>query len=237
MNMAVTSSGTSASQGTSTTRSNMLTSPEWAGANKDMQGNVNTLKALDRARLAQSDTSLAGEMTARTIRAQNDAARAAGSGQALDTRAGGLGLSGGAPGSLNPDIEAARVAAALGTVGNEQQLARQIGFENQDRSMALAEMLKASRRQGTSTTDSSGTSTLNSSTFNPLANIQAAYFLTSPQPRTTTKTGMAPGWTLAGDLAGAAANAYAAYAGGGGGGGGGSQPIFNKFQGAGSAGG
>ena len=43
MNMAVTSSGTSASQGTSTTRSNMLTSPEWAGKNKDMQGNVNIL--------------------------------------------------------------------------------------------------------------------------------------------------------------------------------------------------
>ena len=213
MNMKSTTESIRNDQSTSTTRFNELTSPEWAGKNKDMQGNVNILKALDRARLAQSDTSLAGEMTARTIRAQNDAARAAGSGQSLDTRAGGLGLSGGAPGSLNPDIEAARVAAALGTVGNEQQLARQIGFENQDRSMALAEMLKASRRQGTSTTDSSGTSTMNSSTFNPFQNIQAAYMLTSPQPRTTTKTGMAPGWTLAGDLAGAAAQAYASYAG------------------------
>jgi len=217
MNMKSTTESIRNDQSTSTTNysENKLTSPEWAGANKDMQGNVNVLKALDRARLAQSDTSLAGEMTARTIREVNEAARAAQ--PAYDSRAGGLGLSGGAPGSLNPDIEAARVKGALNAVGNEQQLARQIGFENQDRSMALAEMLKATRQRtkGTSTTDQFGTSTMSSSTLNPLANIQAAYALTAPQPRTTTKSGMAPGWGLAGDLISAAAQGYAGYATGG----------------------
>ena len=225
MAMATNVASSSNMSGTSTTNysENKLTSPEWAGANKDMQGNVNTLKALDRARLAQSDTSLAGEMTARTIREQNDAARAVNAGQSLDTRAGGLGLSGGAPGSLNPDIEAARVAAALGTVGKEQQLARQIGFENQDRSMALANMLKAQRERttGTSTTDSSQFGTSNSTTTDPLANMQMAAFLTAPKdPKMSMKTGMSPFWDSFSDFSGASAKAFGSMGGGGMGGGG-----------------
>lgn len=180
--------------GASNTRQavNMLTSPEWARENKPV---LDSMRSAVQSAYAESDTGAIAEELARQSRNINAQARAAQAAQPLNTRLGGVGVTG-APGGGNPGVEAARVAALLNTAGSADALRTQ----RQDRANQLANqfasLTRGQRQKGTTVTkrNYSQTGSGGRTSFDPLRNVMAARSLTAPTaPGVSMQTGMTPG--------------------------------------------